>query len=234
MKKFLIQLVYDFLGFLLAATGLAFSSRKCKKLLEEAASDTFDVVIVPGIPFNGKKWDLIMKGRICWAKYLYDEGIAKNIIFSGAAVHSPYVESKIMALYAEGIGIPSNHIFTEEKAEHSTENIFFSYQQALQIGFTKIAVASDPFQSKLLRKYIYTRISADIVLIPMVYDILRKIDKGITDPEIDVTKEFIPNFVTLKEREHFHQRFKGTRGKNIELEPTKEIQSLPPNINSEP
>ena len=215
MKKFLIQRVYDVLGFFLAVLGLSFSSRQTKKFLKQNSDKKFDVVIVPGIPYNGKQWDMIMKGRIYWAKYLFDEGIAKNIIFSGAAVHSQWVESKIMALYAEAIGVPKAHIFTEEKAEHSTENVYFSYKQALQMGFTRIALASDPFQSKLLRKYVNKCISDQIALLPIVYGILRKMDDSMTDPHIDTDQALIQDFKPLKEREAFRQRFKGTRGKNI-------------------
>jgi hypothetical protein len=215
LKKFLVKRFYDILGFFLAFLGLSFTSRQCKNFLKQNSDKSFDVIIVPGIPFNGRKWDMIMKGRIYWAKYLFDNGIAKNIIFSGAAVHSKWVESKIMALYAEAIGIPSACIFTEEKAEHSTENVFFSYQQALQMEFSSIALASDPFQSKLLRKYISKCVSEKIILLPIVYNILRKMDNQMTDPDIDDSKAMMENFIPLKEREAFSQRFKGTRGKNI-------------------
>ncbi len=203
------------LGFFLAVLGLSFSSRQCKDFLKQNRDKQFDAVIVPGIPFNGKQWDMIMKGRIYWAKFLFDKGIAKNIIFSGAAVHSQWVESRIMALYAEAIGIPPSHILTEEKAEHSTENVFFSYQLAHHMGFSTIALASDPFQSKLLRKYVRKYVSGKIISLPIVYDILRKMDNQMTDPEIDATKALKDDFIPLKEREAFSQRFKGTRGKNI-------------------
>jgi hypothetical protein len=215
LKKFLIQRVYDIIGFFLTILGPSFSSRQCKNFLKQNSDKSFDIIIVPGIPFNGRKWDMIMKGRIYWAKYLFDSGIAKNIMFSGAAVHSKWVESIIMALYAEDIGIPPAHIFIEDKAEHSTENIFFSYRQAQQLGFTSVALASDPFQSKLLRKYIYKYVSKDLALLPIVYDILRKMDSSMTNPEIIADKALVDGFQPLKEREAFRQRFKGTRGKNI-------------------
>jgi hypothetical protein len=40
-----------------------------------------------------------MKGRVCWSKYMFDKGIAKNVIYSGGAVYSPYCEAEILALY---------------------------------------------------------------------------------------------------------------------------------------
>ena len=79
----------------------------------------YDVIIVPGVPYNGKKWDTAMKGRVIWACYLIKKGIAKNVIFSGGAVYSPYVEGKVMALFAEQLGIPKEKIMVEDKAQHN-------------------------------------------------------------------------------------------------------------------
>jgi uncharacterized SAM-binding protein YcdF (DUF218 family) len=112
----------------------------------------YDVIIIPGFPFDSirGKWDTLMKSRVYWSYYLYKRGIASNIIYSGSSVYTPYIESKIMAMYGKAIGIPDNHIFTEEQAEHSTENIYYSYQLAQKMGFQKIAIATDPLQSLLL------------------------------------------------------------------------------------
>ncbi|MEI6124769.1 MAG: YdcF family protein [Bacteroidota bacterium] len=184
-------------------------------MLQSASSETFDVIIVPGVPFNKKKWDIIMKGRILWAKYLFDNGIARNIMFSGAAVHTSWVESRIMALYAKAVGIPEENIFIEDKAEHSTENVFFSYTKAVQMGFLKIALASDPFQSKLLRKYVHTKVSSQIALLPIVYGKLHEIEHSISDPYIDSSQAYVASFKALKQRENFRKRYRGTRGNNI-------------------
>ena len=94
-----------------------------------------------------------MVWRVYWAKFLFDKGIAKNIMFSGSSVYSPYYESIIMSMYAEAIGIPKENIFIETKAEHTTENVYYSYKKALELGFKNIAVASDPFQTKMVSRF---------------------------------------------------------------------------------
>ena len=148
-----------------------------EKLFKRALKNQpFDVIIVPGCPFDGNNWSLPMKGRVVWACYLVNKGIAKNVIFSGAAVYSPYVESKIMALYAEQLGVPKEKIFIEDKAEHTTENIYNSYWIAKEKGFTKIAVASDQFQSNLLMGFTKRRFKLPITHIPFVVDTLKTID----------------------------------------------------------
>ena len=158
-----------------------------------------------------------MKGRVYWAKYLFDRGITKNIMFSGSAVYSPYYEGKIMALYAEAIGIPKANIFIETKAEHSTENIYYSYKKAEKLGFEKIGLASDPFQTKMLRKFTRKKVNPDIGLVPMVVDTLKVIESSMTDPVIDYQQAFEKDFTPLTKRQGFWKRFRGTMGKNVDM-----------------
>jgi len=173
----------------------------------------YDVIIVPGVPFDGNRWSTAMKGRVIWADYLIKQGIAKNVIFSGGAVYSPYVEAKVMALYAEALGTPKDHIFIEDKAEHSTENIYNSYQLARKLGFQKIAVASDPFQSNLLMGFTKRRFKLPITHIPYVIPILSTIDD--VDPKIVADSAKVENFKSILETQSKWHRFRGTRGKNI-------------------
>jgi hypothetical protein len=176
----------------------------------------YQVIVVPGVPFEKGEWSQIMKARVYWSKYLYDKGIAQNIMYSGSAVYSPYYESEIMAMYAEAIGIPSDHIYIETLAEHSTENIYYSYQKALQLGFDTVALASDPFQTKMLRKFIRTKVDPSVGLLPIVFDTLKTMEPYMTDPVIDYQSAFKENFISLVERESFRERFRGTMGLSID------------------
>lgn len=195
----------------------SYSKKAAGKLLEEAKTKSYDIIVVPGVPFNTSGWDRIMRGRVYWSKYLYDLGIAKNIMYSGSSVYTPYYEGEIMALYAAAIGIPQEHIFTETKAEHSTENIYYSYKKAMQLGFKTIALASDQFQTKSLRRFIYKRLDPHVGLIPWVMPIIRELDPKMITPEIDYQKAFNPAFVSIKKREGFFKRLRGTWGKNLDI-----------------
>ena len=119
-------------------TSCSYSKHKTQELFSEAKHQIYDVIIVPGVPFENNNWSDAMKNRVYWSKYLYDHGIAKNIIYTGSAVYSPYYEAEIMALYGEALGIQKHNIFTETKAEHSTENVYYSYKKAKKIGFKKV------------------------------------------------------------------------------------------------
>jgi uncharacterized SAM-binding protein YcdF (DUF218 family) len=194
----------------------SFSEKTTRRLLKESSDKTYDVIIVPGVPFENSQWSRTMKARVYWSKYLYDNGIARNIMYSGSAVYTPYCEAEIMALYARELGIPESHIYTETKAEHSTENIYYSYRKAKSLGFEKIALASDPFQTKLLKRFTRIRVSREVSLIPFVIDTLKKLEPEMTDPSINYQRAFKNDFVSIMERENFWKRLKGTRGRNLD------------------
>ena len=203
-------------GFLMLMNSCSYSARASRKLLEEAERETYDLIVVPGVPFENNLWSRTMKGRVYWSKYLFDRGIAKNIMYSGSSVYSPYYEGIIMALYAEAIGIPKEHIFSETKAEHSTENIYYSYFKAKKLGFQRIALASDPFQTKMLRRFARKKLGNDIGLIPFVADTLKKMEPDMKNPAIDAQSAFNKDFIPITKREGFWKRLRGTRGLNID------------------
>jgi uncharacterized SAM-binding protein YcdF (DUF218 family) len=200
----------------LVLNSCTFSKKACRELLEDSMKKKYDVVIVPGVPFENGKWSYVMKGRVYWSKYLYDKGITKNVIYSGAAVYSPYYESKIMALYAEKIGIQKENIFIDTLAQHSTENVYYSYKKARSLGFERIAVASDPFQTKMLKRFTRKVVSPNVGLIPFVADTLLAMQHEMVDPEIDYQKAFVRDFTPLPRRKNLFERFKGTEGKDID------------------
>ncbi|MCF3111723.1 YdcF family protein [Niabella sp. CC-SYL272] len=177
---------------------------------------TFDAGIVPGYPFKDGKWDTVMKGRVLWATYLYERGIIRNIIFSGGAIYSPYYEARIMGLYAQQLGVPEKHIFYETKAEHSTENLFYSYQIARQQGFKSLALVTDPFQSSMMKGFTKRKFGTRIMHIPFMVDTLKKLNQ--VDVRIDPAPAYVQPFQSILEREGFFRRFCGTLGAFIPWE----------------
>jgi uncharacterized SAM-binding protein YcdF (DUF218 family) len=194
----------------------SFSAKTTRNYLQKATAESYDMIAVPGVPFREAGWDSTMKARVYWSKYLYDKGIAKNIMYSGSSVSSPYYEGEIMAMYAIAIGIPAAHVYTETKAEHSTENLYYVYLKAKKLGFTHIALATDPFQAKQLKRFAKVKINKNVGIIPIVFDSLRAIQPYMINPKIDYTKAFNKDFVPLKSRESFWKRLRGTMGKNID------------------
>ena len=196
----------------------SFSDKTTKRYLDKALTKTYDVIVVPGIPFRETGWDSIMRGRVYWSKWLFDKGIAKNIMYSGSSVYTPYYEGEIMAMYAIAIGIPKEHVFTETKAEHSVENLYYSWLKSKKLGFNSIALATDPFQSKQLKRFARKRISPDVGIIPFVIDTLRSLHPIMIDPIIDYKQAYNKNFVSLTNRESAWKRLRGTLGRNIDYD----------------
>jgi hypothetical protein len=174
-----------------------------------------DAIIVPGFPYReGKGAGLILKIRIKWAHQLVSKGIARNVIFSGSAVYTPYVESRIMAMYAMEPGVPADRIFCETKAKHSTENVIYSYRMARAMGFEKIAIATGPYQSAFLSTYVEDH-AAPVSFIPIPLQPQGKTRPG-RFPGIDASEAFVDGFVSLVDRETHSERQQGTLGNKIE------------------
>ena len=188
---------------------------KNEKVEINFSSYVYDAIIVPGVPFNDTSMSKILFGRIYWSYYLFSKGITKNIIYSGSAVYTPFVEAKIMSLYANELGVPSDRIFLETRAEHSIENVYYSYLIAKKMGFKKVALATDPVQSRMMKRP-SKKLKINIDFIPFSFDFLDSLN--IEDIQIPSEEAYIENFVSIEERESFIKRFMGTIGKHIKFD----------------
>ncbi|MDQ3045936.1 MAG: YdcF family protein [Bacteroidota bacterium] len=212
------------IALIIALSGIAYSVPKLiyefwyvplEHLRKNATAGSLDVIIVPGIPYDGTNWGRIMKWRVHWSVLLYKNGLTKNIIYSGSAVYTPYSESMIMAMYAEKMGVPAEHIFIENKAEHTTENLYYSWELAKKYKMKRIAFATDPFQSYKIAPYI-KELKLDVSLLPMVLPLMDKIN--MKDYEIDSRKAYTLKFISIEERLSPEERDFHSRGGRIRHE----------------
>lgn len=218
MKR-LKRILLFFLVFALISIVLIYCSVKghVTRSYEQAKKDRpYDVIIVPGVPYEEHESSaLVMTMRVFWAKHLYDSGYTRNIIFSGSAVYSPYIEGIAWKTVADSLGIPPDHTFSETKAEHSTENAYYGWKMAKSMGFQKIALATDPFQSRSLESFI-KKYCPGMMSLPAVGEVLNLHDRKI--PVIDPQGAFVQNFVPLPKREGFWERWRGTMGQRVKEE----------------
>jgi len=174
----------------------------------------YDALIVPGFPHMKDSMTTVVQNRVYWAWYLYDQGIVKNVIFSGGSVYTPYREAEIMAQYAIQIGIPPEHVFTEIQAEHSTENLYYSYKIAQSKGFERVAVGTETAQSSFMYSINNHRFQIPVDFIPIVYDTLKAIEK--VKPLINQDTAFASDFVSIIDREGLLKRLRGTKGRKVD------------------
>lgn len=187
------------------------ATKMYKRSLKKHAQ--YDAVIVPGVPFNEPEWDRVMLMRVVWSVHLFKKGVTKNIIMSGAAVYTPYVEARIMKQYAIALGVPEQNIFVEDRAEHSTENVWYGFKLGQKQGFVNMALASDKFQTRLLYRFGRKR-TKGLEFLPTLFDTLRTLSHE--TPKIEYKHlKLDSTFVPLPERESKWRRFRGTQGKNI-------------------
>ena len=187
------------------------ATKMYKRSLKKHAQ--YDAVIVPGVPFNEPEWDRVMLMRVVWSVHLFKKGVTKNIIMSGAAVYTPYVEARIMKQYAIALGVPEQNIFVEDRAEHSTENIWYGFKLGQKQGFVNMALASDKFQTRLLYRFGRKR-TKGLEFLPTLFDTLRTLSHE--TPKIEYKHlKLDSTFVPLPDRESKWRRFRGTQGKNI-------------------
>ncbi|HTJ49760.1 MAG TPA: YdcF family protein [Cyclobacteriaceae bacterium] len=217
----IILYVHVILFFALVLTHCSFTHFAKISYAAAKKNKPFDVIIVPGIPYVEGETNEVMKMRVFWAKHLYDSGYAKNIIFSGSSVYSPYVEGIVMKIMADSLGIPPDHSFSETKAEHSTENVYYSWKMARDMGFKKIALATDPYQAGLLRGFV-KEYCPGVKSIPIIFGTMNM--GNIKLPVVNAQSAFVKDFVSITERQTLWERFRGTRGRRVREEVRAELK----------
>ena len=193
MRTF-IFLVTASLIFFSASLNAQSEVRAYKRIVKHAP---FDVLIVPGFPYKQAKDSILLNVRLYWAKELYDKGIARNIIFSGAAVHTPYNEGMIMKIMADSLGIPADHTFVEPDALHTTSNAKLGKKLAHKLGFKKIAAATDPYQFMYMKLLMWFS-APGIPILTFPKDSMLRYFKPL--PAVNERDALVKDFIPLKER----------------------------------
>lgn len=197
LLKVVLVVVLVLLGIIIS-TGFLLSRSAANAYQKAVSLGPYDAIVIPGLPYDSPEVNKLYKARMLWANNLYQKGIARHIILSGSAVHTPYVEALTMKTMCDSMGIPPQKTFIETQALHSTENIDYSLQLAQKYGFTKVAVATDPFQYFFLNRYVTAK-NLNVQMLPFPIDSLRAYNNQ-SVPKINPKDAFVENFVPLKHR----------------------------------
>jgi len=109
-------------------------------------AEPFDAVIVPGCPSEEDgALSYCQLGRAGQAALLWRDAWTRSFIVSGSDVHTPYVEAEAIAQAMTTLGVPPERIVLERDALHSDENVYYSSLLATQLGYKRLAVASNGF-----------------------------------------------------------------------------------------
>jgi uncharacterized SAM-binding protein YcdF (DUF218 family) len=103
----------------------------------------FDAIIVLGYKSDDDGNPTpTQQARVNEAVREYERGVAPRLIISGAAVHSPFVEAKVMARMAEAQGIPASAIYVEPEARNTIQNVCYSERIMKAHGWRSAEVIS--------------------------------------------------------------------------------------------
>ncbi|MBD80499.1 MAG: hypothetical protein CL840_16400 [Crocinitomicaceae bacterium] len=178
----------------------------------------FDVLVVPGTPYYQEGMTNVMLYRLLWAQHLYNNGFAKKIIFSGAAVYTPFVESCIMKEYAKLLGLPGDSILLETQAETSVDNIYYSNLLARKNELKDLLVATDMFQSLRYAQF-QKQTNIQFNIVPMIKD---SIDLDFRfKVAINDSVCYQKGWVDYKKRKPSYERFAKSGGKFLPDEVVK-------------
>jgi DUF218 domain len=119
----------------------------------QSVHDPLDVVLVPGCPsLDDGELSVCQWQRAIWGAHLWQIGVARHVIASGNAVHSPYVEAEALAAGMVAMGVPRRAIYTETQALHSDENGAYTLAMMATLHLDTIGVASQAGQADGIRK----------------------------------------------------------------------------------
>jgi len=86
-----------------------------------------DVAFVLGCPADPDgSASLCERCRVKTAVRQYRKGAVRDLVFTGGAAHSPFVEAEVMGDLAVRRGVPPEHVFREGRALTTWQNIRFS------------------------------------------------------------------------------------------------------------
>jgi uncharacterized SAM-binding protein YcdF (DUF218 family) len=121
----------------------------CRAPLISSNRTTFDAIVVLGNPAksDGSIGDTA-KQRVLKSVELYNQGRAKYILFTGAAVYNQYVEADVMANFAHSMGVPQPALITETTARNTHQNMFKATEIMHQKHWSSAMVVTSPYHIK--------------------------------------------------------------------------------------
>lgn len=111
----------------------------------ESGNQTFDVIIALGYPANADGTaSPMMTQRVKKAVELFQNHSARYIICTGGAAHNEHIETTVMAVLMQSMGIPATQIIEEMRAKNTYQNILNSVNIMQQRGWKSAIAVTSP------------------------------------------------------------------------------------------
>ena len=112
-----------------------------------------DAIVVLGAAQYDGEPSPVLKARLDQATYLWNEGLADNVIVTGGKQEGDrFTEAEASHMYLEGQGIPTERIFEEEEGTTTLESLEEVKEIADNNGIDSLLVVSDPLHSERVKR----------------------------------------------------------------------------------
>lgn len=112
-----------------------------------------DAIVVLGAAQYDGEPSPVLKARLDQATYLWNEGLADNVIVTGGKQEGDrFTEAEASHMYLEDQGIPTESIFEEEQGTTTLESLEEVRQIADNNGIDSLLVVSDPLHSERVKR----------------------------------------------------------------------------------
>ncbi|WP_313341796.1 YdcF family protein [Sedimentibacter sp.] len=143
IKKILIILLLIFIGYIVYIAFDIYSYGNKNEL------NSADAAIILGAAVWGDKPSPVFEERIKHGIWLYKNGYADNLVFTGGiSKDDEFSESGVAKNYAIENSVPEENIFIEEKSTITEENIQYAAEIANKNSFKNVIIVSDPLHMK--------------------------------------------------------------------------------------
>ncbi|MFS0785262.1 YdcF family protein [Shouchella sp. 1P09AA] len=140
ISKWVSLLIVLAVASLVVYSAISILTQATKNELEQT-----DAAIVLGAAVWDDESSPVFQERIHHAVWLYNNGYVDKLIFTGGRSEGDrYAESEVGRQVAMDNGVPSAHIYLEQKSTITEENLAYAQEIAEQNEITHLTLVSDP------------------------------------------------------------------------------------------
>lgn len=116
---------------------------------------------------DGRPGD-VMRTRVEKGVALLQAGYAPRIVFQGGAVQNEYLEARVMADYAQGLGIDEQSLYLEENSRDTVQNVEEAMKLMNENGWRNAIVVTSNYHSRRVEQ-LFAFHDTDVTLVVTDY-----------------------------------------------------------------
>lgn len=132
-------------GVLLAGLPVVWRLRTVRREAATQPGEPGDVILVLGRQLQQDQPSPVFQARLAHGADLWRQGLAPRILVAGGfTATATRSEAEVGAAWLQQQGIPPETVITEDRSQHTLENLFNVREQVKANGWSKLILVSDP------------------------------------------------------------------------------------------